>query len=185
MNDQAESSVRQEVRTWLQENWNPDLTLVEWRNKLADSGWGVPGWPVEWYGRDLPAAVLSTVEEEFAASLPNDPSGTGIRMLAAATILEHGSDAHKEEFLRRILTGDRTGPVVRHINHAVTSLELREKGSPTTFAYLTQTVYGSIKRQYGQVRFTGKSCSQVADRRLIPVAGGAMTKTDQCCTGHH
>ena len=29
----------------------------------------------------------------------------GIRTLAAATIIDHGSDLHKEKFLRRILTG--------------------------------------------------------------------------------
>ena len=29
-------------------------------------------------------------------------------MLAAATLLEHGTDMHKEKFLRRILTGEDT-----------------------------------------------------------------------------
>ena len=33
---------------------------------------------------------------------------TGIRRLAAATLLEHGTDAQKEKFLRRILTGEDT-----------------------------------------------------------------------------
>ena len=32
----------------------------------------------------------------------------GIRTLAAATILAHGTDLHKEKFLRRILTGEDT-----------------------------------------------------------------------------
>src|SRR5690606_12202606 len=32
----------------------------------------------------------------------------GIRMLAAATILAHGTDMHKQKFLRRILTGEDT-----------------------------------------------------------------------------
>ena len=31
--------VRREVRAWLEANWNPELSLVEWRNRLADSGW--------------------------------------------------------------------------------------------------------------------------------------------------
>jgi alkylation response protein AidB-like acyl-CoA dehydrogenase len=104
----TETSVREEVRTWLQDNWNPELSLVEWRNKLADSGWGVPGWPKAWYGRELPAALLPVVEEEFASINAVGVARTGIRMLAAATILEHGADVHKEEFLRRILTGEDT-----------------------------------------------------------------------------
>ena len=57
MDEPTESSVRAEVRAWLEANWNPELGLVEWRNKLADSGWGVPHWPKQWYGRDLPAVA--------------------------------------------------------------------------------------------------------------------------------
>ena len=54
MSELTEDSVRADVRAWLEANWSPELGLVEWRNKLADSGWGVPTWPKEWYGRDLP-----------------------------------------------------------------------------------------------------------------------------------
>ncbi|MCZ6500993.1 MAG: acyl-CoA dehydrogenase family protein [Gammaproteobacteria bacterium] len=108
MNDPTEGSVREEVRTWLADNWDPNLSLVDWRNKLADSGWGVPGWPKQWYGRDLHAVLASTVEEEFAAINAVGVARTGIRMLAAATILEHGTDVHKKKFLRRILTGEDT-----------------------------------------------------------------------------
>ena len=45
MDEPTESSVRAEVRAWLEANWNPELGLVEWRNKLADSGCGLPHWP--------------------------------------------------------------------------------------------------------------------------------------------
>lgn len=106
MSSMTESSVRQEVRAWLEANWDANLKLVAWRNRLADSGWGVPGWPKMWYGRDLPAVLLPVVEEEFAAANAISVARTGIRMLAAATILEHGSDLHKKKFLRRILTGE-------------------------------------------------------------------------------
>ncbi len=108
MNEVSEASIRSEVSEWLGRNWDPDVSLVEWRNKLADSGWGVPGWSSQWYGRDLPAALLTVVEEEFAKANAVGIARTGIRMLAAATILEHGSDTQKEKFLRRILTGEDT-----------------------------------------------------------------------------
>src|SRR6266852_2323816 len=65
MTDISEESVRAEVRAWLEANWNPELGLVEWRNKLIDSGWGVPGWPKEWYGRDLPPGLVPVVEDEL------------------------------------------------------------------------------------------------------------------------
>ena len=108
MSEITEASVRAEVRAWLEANWNPELGLVEWRNKLADAGWGVPHWPKEWYGLDLPAGLVTVVDEEFTRIGAIGVAKAGIRMLAAATILAHGTDMHKEKFLRRILTGEDT-----------------------------------------------------------------------------
>jgi len=108
MSDITADTVREEVRAWLEANWNSDLGLVEWRNKLADSGWGVPGWPKEWYGRALDEALIPVVDAEFDRIGAVGVAKTGIRMLAAATLLAHGSDMHKEKFLRRILTGEDT-----------------------------------------------------------------------------
>jgi alkylation response protein AidB-like acyl-CoA dehydrogenase len=108
MSELTEASVRAEVRSWLEANWSPDLGLVEWRNKLADSGWGVPHWPKAWHGRDLPAGLVPVVEEEIQRIGAIGTAKAGIRTLAAATILAHGTDLHKEKFLRRILTGEDT-----------------------------------------------------------------------------
>jgi alkylation response protein AidB-like acyl-CoA dehydrogenase len=108
MSEINEAEVRAEVRDWLQANWNPKLSLIEWRNKLADSGWGMPQWPKEWYGRGLPVGLAPAVEEEFAAISAVGVARAGIRLLAAATLLEHGTDLHKKKFLRRILTGEDT-----------------------------------------------------------------------------
>jgi len=94
MNELTEDSVRADVRAWLEANWSPELGLVEWRNKLADSGWGVPTWPKEWYGRDLPQAFQAVVDEEFARIGAIGVAKAGIRTLAAATILAHGPDLH-------------------------------------------------------------------------------------------
>ncbi len=103
-----EHDVRVEVRGWLRAHWDPEAGLVDWRNRLADSGWGVPHWPRAWYGRDLPVALLPAIDAEFAAIGAVGVARIGIRLLAAATLLEHGSDAHKTRFLRRILTGEDT-----------------------------------------------------------------------------
>src|SRR5712691_4385037 len=108
MSNVSEADVRAEVREWLAANWNPDLSLVEWRGKLADSGWGMPQWPKEWYGRGLPIGLARVVEEEFAAVGAVGVARSGVRLLAAATLLEHGSDLQKKKFLRRILTGEDT-----------------------------------------------------------------------------
>src|SRR6202789_3700533 len=103
-----EAEVRDEVRSWLAANWDPEMSLVAWRSKLADSGWGMPHWPQEWYGRGLPVGLTRLVEEEFANVGAVRAANSGVRLLAAATLLEHGSDLQKKKFLRRILTGEDT-----------------------------------------------------------------------------
>ena len=100
--------VRAEVRAWLAANWDPEASLAAWRGKLADSGWGVPTWPKQWFGRDLPQALQPVVDEEFHRAKAVGVAKTGIRLLAAATLLEHGDDQQKHKYLRRILTGEDT-----------------------------------------------------------------------------
>ncbi len=75
---------------------------------LPIPGWGAPQWPKEWYGRGLPSSLARVVEEEFANVGAVSAARSGVRHLAAATLLEHGSDAQKKKFLRRILTGEDT-----------------------------------------------------------------------------
>jgi len=104
----TEQEVRADVRGWLAEHWDANLGLVQWRNLLADSGWGVPSWPEQWLGRGLPAEMEAVIGEEFVRVGAVGVARAGIRMLAAATLLEHGDDLHKEKFLRRILTGEDT-----------------------------------------------------------------------------
>ena len=106
MTEINEDTVRAEARAWLEANWKPDYGLVGWRLKLAESGWGVPHWPRHWYGRDLPVGLVPVVEEEFKRIGAIGVAKVGIRTLAAATILAHGTDWQKQKFLLRILTGE-------------------------------------------------------------------------------
>jgi alkylation response protein AidB-like acyl-CoA dehydrogenase len=108
MSEPTGASVRADVRAWLEANWSPDRGLIEWRNMLIDSGWGVPSWPKDWYGRELPVALERVVDEELKRIGAVGVAKTGIRRLAAATLLVHGNDAQKEKFLRRSLTGEDT-----------------------------------------------------------------------------
>lgn len=103
-----EAEVRAEVKTWLAANWDPEMSLVAWRNKLVDSGWGMPQWSEAWHGRGLPIGLVRAVEEEFANIGAVGVARSGVRLLAAATLLEHGTDRQKEKYLRRILTGEDT-----------------------------------------------------------------------------
>jgi alkylation response protein AidB-like acyl-CoA dehydrogenase len=102
----TESDIRAEVSAWLEANWDPNASLTDWRNKLVDSGWAMPSWPERWYGRDLSPALASAVADEFAAAGAVGVASGGPGRLAAVTILEHGTDAQKDKYLRRILTGE-------------------------------------------------------------------------------
>ncbi len=94
-----------EARAWLEANWDPNLSLAEWRDKLADSGWGQPTWPTEYYGRGLGDREAGPVHQEFTRIGAVGAASGGPATLASATLLAHGSEEQKRRYLRGILTG--------------------------------------------------------------------------------
>jgi alkylation response protein AidB-like acyl-CoA dehydrogenase len=99
------AEVRAECRAWLQENWSPDLSLGDWWERLADSGWGFPTWPKEWYGRGLSSQLAAVVgEERRDAGAFGPPSGIGV-MMAGPTIVVHGTDEQRKRFLPNMVSG--------------------------------------------------------------------------------
>jgi alkylation response protein AidB-like acyl-CoA dehydrogenase len=97
--------IRREVREWVTRNWDPSLSLRDWRERLVSSGWAVPSWPVRWYGKGLPAWADDLVADEIRRghAVASIPAG-----LAGPTILEQGPDLVRERFLRPLLTGEET-----------------------------------------------------------------------------
>ncbi len=100
--------VRQDVKQWLADNWDPDLALLDWRRKLVESGWATPTWPADWYGRGLPGWADPIVHEEFSAVGAVGPAVGGGMGLAAPTLLAHASDDLKRRVLPRAITGEDT-----------------------------------------------------------------------------
>ena len=97
--------VREEARTFFEEQWDPDLTLREWWVRLADSGYAVPAWPKEWFGRAMTGDQVAIVNEEREkVGAVGAPAGLGV-MLAGPTIVTHGPDEVRERYLRDIVTG--------------------------------------------------------------------------------
>jgi alkylation response protein AidB-like acyl-CoA dehydrogenase len=101
----TEETIRAEIRDWLAANWDPDLGLLEWREKLVRSGWGAPNWPVDLFGRGLEPALASVVEDEMRRVGAVGVARSGARNLAIQTLLAHGSEAQKSAFLGPTLTG--------------------------------------------------------------------------------
>jgi alkylation response protein AidB-like acyl-CoA dehydrogenase len=99
-------AVRSAVRAFLDENFDRDIPLRTWLERLADSGWGTPQWPTQWFGKGLSTPLASAAFDEFRkAKAPGPPAGLG-RMLAAPTIIAHASDEVKQRYVRAILVGD-------------------------------------------------------------------------------
>jgi alkylation response protein AidB-like acyl-CoA dehydrogenase len=79
--------------------------MGEWRRKLADKGWIAPAWPKEYGGAGLSTMEQFIMNEEFAEARATRPGGMGISM-AGPTIIIHGTDDQKAEFLPPILRGE-------------------------------------------------------------------------------
>ncbi len=105
MSEPTVEQVRAEVRAWLGENWNPDLTVGEWWERLAESGYAAPTFPEDCFGRGYSRSLANAVNDEIkAAGAIGPPSGLGYA-LAAPTIARHGTREQKDTWLRRILNG--------------------------------------------------------------------------------
>jgi len=104
----TEASVAEQVLDWFDTAWDPDLSLLEWRDRLVDSGWAVPSWSQRWFGRDLPAwadrVAHATIRNAGGVAVP---LGGGFG-LAAPTMYDHASDELMDNYLRRTLTGELT-----------------------------------------------------------------------------
>ena len=98
-------AVTTELTSWLEENWNPDMTLAEWWGRLAADRWAHPAMPEEaggrGYGRSLCAAISTGLAE---AGVVGPPIGLG-PMLAAPTIAAHGTPEQVQQFVPEILDG--------------------------------------------------------------------------------
>lgn len=94
-----------ELDDWLEANWDPELSLREWWQRLGESGWAQPHWPREWYGRGLSRAdglAVSVAIQRFGA-VPG-PVGFATGM-AGPTLLVHGTDEQKRRHLPGMVTG--------------------------------------------------------------------------------
>jgi alkylation response protein AidB-like acyl-CoA dehydrogenase len=94
-----------ELRTWLEENWDPDLTVGEWWHRLGMAGWAAPMLPADCYGRGLSRGDALQVSATIAASgALGAPMGMSIG-LASPTITTHGTREQIERLIPPAVTG--------------------------------------------------------------------------------
>jgi len=100
------AEIRRAVSEFIDSEFDPELSLIEWRTRLLDGGWAAPLWPADWFGRGFNQEQASVVAEVFRERGVVPAASIGPRGLAAETILAHGSDDQKRRYLRPILTGE-------------------------------------------------------------------------------
>jgi alkylation response protein AidB-like acyl-CoA dehydrogenase len=103
----ADRELVDELTAWLEENWDPDLTVADWWERLGVAGWSAPTLPAGSYGRGLSRGDAVIVQSTIAAhGALGAPGGLGL-LLAAPTIATHGTPEQVEAFVRDIVTGKK------------------------------------------------------------------------------
>ena len=95
----------EELRSFLHDKWDPDLTVGQWWELLGMARWSAPLLPSDTYGRGLnraDAMLAARVIADFGAL--GAPLGMGIG-LVAPTIITHGTREQIERYLPDIVTG--------------------------------------------------------------------------------
>jgi len=112
-----ELAFREQVRTWISENWNDDLARrmtdkktskdahIEWQKKLHKQGWVAPGWPEELGGTGWNDTQRFIFGDEMAAAGAEEVIPFGLKMVAPV-IYTFGNDEQKQRFLPKILSSD-------------------------------------------------------------------------------
>ena len=96
-----------DLRSWLADNWDPDLTVGEWWGRLGLAGWAAPGLPTNAYGKAMARSDAVLVQQEIAKfGALGAPAGLGL-LLAAPTIATHGTQEQIDLYVRDIVTGQK------------------------------------------------------------------------------
>lgn len=94
-----------ELRAFLEDNWDPDLTVGDWWERLGTAGWAAPMLPADCYGRGVSRADAMAIGATILrhGALPA-PIGMSVSM-AAPTIATHGTREQIERLIPPAVTG--------------------------------------------------------------------------------
>lgn len=109
-----DDSFRLVVRRWIEANYPPELRNPPkrlhwaenkvWYMKLAERGWLCPGWPREYGGMGISSAKQIIMVEELERHGCARTNDHGIIMVGPL-LIAHGTQAQKDFFLPKILSG--------------------------------------------------------------------------------
>lgn len=97
--------IAQEVAEWTAANWRDDLTLGDWWQRLADTGYAFPTWPVGLGGRAASQGEARQIGAALAAAnVVGAPLGNGPGM-GGPTVLAHGTPEQQQRFVAPMARG--------------------------------------------------------------------------------
>jgi alkylation response protein AidB-like acyl-CoA dehydrogenase len=111
---------QQQVRTWLETAWPPEMRekqarsalgrlsredIVRWQKKLAEKGWAAPNWPKEHGGAGFTATQKYIFDLERARVGAPGMLPFGVSMVAPV-IMKFGTQAQKDKYLPDILNSN-------------------------------------------------------------------------------
>lgn len=97
--------IAQEVAEWTAANWRDDLTLGDWWQRLADTGYAFPTWPVGLGGRAASQGEARQIGAALAAAnVIGAPLGNGPGM-GGPTVLAHGTPEQQQRFVAPMARG--------------------------------------------------------------------------------
>ena len=82
-----------ELRAWLSDYWDPELTLGDWWERLGESGWCAPTLPIQAFGKGLSRSEANEVGREIAAHGAVGAPGTVDAAAVVSTVAVNKSDA--------------------------------------------------------------------------------------------
>ncbi|MGB5759434.1 MAG: acyl-CoA dehydrogenase family protein [Acidimicrobiales bacterium] len=101
----TEADVDRMVADWVDDNWDPAMTLGQWWQRMADSGFAHPSLPGHAGGKGWSPAMAVRVMRVFADKKVVGPAPGLGHMLAAPTIADHGTPEQIERYIPQILNG--------------------------------------------------------------------------------
>ena len=97
-----------ELRAWLVSEWDPELTVGAWWERLGMAGWSAPFLPPNAFGKGISRNDSLRVGQAIADyGALGAPTGLGL-LLAAPTIAAHGTEEQVNRFVADIVCGRRS-----------------------------------------------------------------------------
>lgn len=98
-------TIRETVRAWAAAKWDPEMTVAEWWQILADERYSLPSLPEHAHGRGYSRQEENEVKLGLNDAGTLGPPGGIATMMAAPTIAAHGTPEQIDRFVKPIVNG--------------------------------------------------------------------------------